>query len=195
MHGIRDLHTRRGKGRGVRRWLWSRMTGWRAAHTAMLVASMDGPHASAKGLHHRFGVAAASIPFNLIQKWLGLPFRPGGPVQRHTFAFAGLDRLGILVGCPLGCTTNLPVGVLLQVRELLDELAPLDRHGLRLGQARSQRSNLPLCTARSRSLDVDTMTRPKGRQRLPHLPEGGTSREGKHVRARRAYSSRCDRPV
>lgn len=149
------------------------MTGWRAVHTAMLAASMDGPHASAKGLHHRFGVAAvASIPFNLVQKWLGLPFRPGGPVQRHTFAFAVLDRLGILVGCPLGCTTNLPVGVLLQVRELLDELARLDGHGLRLGQARSQRSNLPLCTARSRSLDVDTMTRPKGRQRRPP-PSGG----------------------
>jgi integrase/recombinase XerD len=31
-HGIRELQTRRGKGRGVRLWPWSRMTGWRAVH-------------------------------------------------------------------------------------------------------------------------------------------------------------------
>jgi integrase/recombinase XerD len=49
VHGIRELHARCGKGRGVR-WLWSRMTGWRAVHAVM---------------------QAAGIPRNLVQKWLG----------------------------------------------------------------------------------------------------------------------------
>jgi integrase/recombinase XerD len=72
-HGIRELHARRGKGHGVRLWPWSRMTGWRAVHTAMAAAGLDGPQASPKGLRHGFGVAAVSagIPLNLVQKWLG----------------------------------------------------------------------------------------------------------------------------
>ena len=32
VHGIRELQGRRGKGRGLRLWPWSRMTGWRAVH-------------------------------------------------------------------------------------------------------------------------------------------------------------------
>jgi integrase/recombinase XerD len=73
VHGIRKLHDRRGKGRGVRLWPWSRMTGWRAVHAVMAAARLDGPHASPKGLRHGFGVAAvfAGIPLNLVQKWLG----------------------------------------------------------------------------------------------------------------------------
>ena len=35
VHGIRELQGRRGKGRGVRLWPWSRMTGWRAVHAVM----------------------------------------------------------------------------------------------------------------------------------------------------------------
>jgi integrase/recombinase XerD len=72
VHGIRELHARCGKGRGVR-WLWSRMTGWRAVHAVMDAAGLDGPQASPKGLRHGFGVAAVSagIPRNLVQKWLG----------------------------------------------------------------------------------------------------------------------------
>jgi integrase/recombinase XerD len=73
VHGIRELHARRGKGRGVRLWPWSRMTGWRAVHAVMAAAGLDGPQASPKGLRHGFGVAAVSagIPLNLVQKWLG----------------------------------------------------------------------------------------------------------------------------
>ena len=73
VHGIRELQVRRGKGRGVRLWPWSRMTGWRAVHGVMQAARLDGPHASPKGLRHGFGVAAvtAGIPLNLVQKWLG----------------------------------------------------------------------------------------------------------------------------
>ena len=73
VHGIRELQGRRGKGRGVRLWPWSRMSGWRAVHAVMADARLDGPHASPKGLRHGFGVAAVSagIPLNLVQKWLG----------------------------------------------------------------------------------------------------------------------------
>ena len=73
VHGIRELHGRRGKGRGMQLWPWSRMTGWRAVHTVMLAAGLEGVHASPKGLRHGFGVAAvtAGIPLNLVQKWLG----------------------------------------------------------------------------------------------------------------------------
>jgi integrase/recombinase XerD len=73
VHGIREFQTRRGKGRGVRLWPWSRMTGWRAVHAVMAAAGLDGVAASPKGLRHGFGVAAvtAGIPLNLVQKWLG----------------------------------------------------------------------------------------------------------------------------
>jgi integrase/recombinase XerD len=73
VHGIRELHARRGKGRGVRLWPWSRMTGWRAVHAVMQAAGLEGVPASPKGLRHGFGVAAvtAGIPLNLVQKWLG----------------------------------------------------------------------------------------------------------------------------
>ena len=73
VHGIREHQSRRGKGRSLRLWPWSRMTGWRAIHAVMQAAGLSGPHASPKGLRHGFGVAAVSagIPLNLLQKWLG----------------------------------------------------------------------------------------------------------------------------
>jgi integrase/recombinase XerD len=73
VHGVREIQARRGKGRGMRLWPWSRMTGWRAVHAVMLAAGLEGVPASAKGLRHGFGVAAvtAGIPLNLVQKWLG----------------------------------------------------------------------------------------------------------------------------
>jgi integrase len=73
VHGVRELQGRRGKGRSIPLWPWSRMTGWRAVHAVMDAAGLDGPHASPKGLRHGFGVAAVSagIPLNLVQKWLG----------------------------------------------------------------------------------------------------------------------------
>jgi len=73
VHGVREGQGKRGRGRGVRLWPWSRMTGWRAVHAVMVAAKLDGPHASPKGLRHGFGVAAvtAGIPLNLVQKWLG----------------------------------------------------------------------------------------------------------------------------
>jgi integrase/recombinase XerD len=73
VHGIRERQGARGKGRGVRLWPGSRMTGWRAVHAVMRAAGLEGVHASPKGLRHGFGVAAvtAGIPLNLVQKWLG----------------------------------------------------------------------------------------------------------------------------
>jgi integrase/recombinase XerD len=73
VHGIRECQSRRDKGRDIRLWPWSRMTGWRAVHAVMVAADLTGPHASPKGLRHGFGVAAVSagIPLNLVQKWLG----------------------------------------------------------------------------------------------------------------------------
>ena len=73
VHGIREQQGRRGKGRGVLLWPWSRMHGWRAVHGVMRAAGLDGVHACPKGLRHGFGVAAVSagIPLNMVQKWLG----------------------------------------------------------------------------------------------------------------------------
>ena len=43
VHGIREeLQGQRGKGRSVRLWPWSRMTGWRALHAVMQAAGLDG---------------------------------------------------------------------------------------------------------------------------------------------------------
>jgi len=53
VHGIRELRSRRGKGRGERLRPCSRMSGWRAVHSMMEAAGLDGPHASP--LRHGFG--------------------------------------------------------------------------------------------------------------------------------------------
>ncbi len=45
VHGVRELQAARGRGRGVRLWPWSRMTGWRAVHDVMAAAQLEGPHA------------------------------------------------------------------------------------------------------------------------------------------------------
>ena len=42
VHGIRELQGQCGKGRGVRLWPWSRMTGWRAVHAVMQTAGLNG---------------------------------------------------------------------------------------------------------------------------------------------------------
>ena len=85
VHGIRELHASRGKGRGELLWPWSRMTGWRAVHAVMAAAGLDGPQASPKGLRHGFGVSAVSagIPLNLVQKWLGHASTPMRLVPRR----------------------------------------------------------------------------------------------------------------
>ena len=49
VHGIRELQGRRGKGRGVRLWPWSRMTGWRAVHAVMAGRRAGRPARLAQG--------------------------------------------------------------------------------------------------------------------------------------------------
>lgn len=66
--GIRELQSRRGKGRGVRLWPWSRMTRLARCMAIMERAGLEGPHASPKSLRYGFGVTAVSagIPLNLL---------------------------------------------------------------------------------------------------------------------------------
>jgi integrase len=45
VHGIRETQARRGRGRDVFLWPWSRMTGWRMVHAVMQAAGLDGVHA------------------------------------------------------------------------------------------------------------------------------------------------------
>ena len=70
VHGIRELQGQRGKGRGVRLWPWSRMTGWRAVHAVMRAVGLYGAQSSPKRLRHGFGVSAG-VSLNMVQKWLG----------------------------------------------------------------------------------------------------------------------------
>jgi integrase/recombinase XerD len=73
VHGIRELHASRGRGRDALPWAGSRVTGWWAVHAVMQPVGLDGPRASSKGLRHSFRLAVASIasPLNLVQKCLG----------------------------------------------------------------------------------------------------------------------------
>ena len=70
MHHIQE-HKGRRRYRLV--WPWSRTTAWRHIHAVMARAEIHGPHASAKGLRHGFGVLAVEqgIPLPLIQQWMG----------------------------------------------------------------------------------------------------------------------------
>lgn len=54
-------------------WPMHRITAWRHVKQVMLNAGIRGPHATARGLRHGFGIwaAAASTPPNLIQRWMG----------------------------------------------------------------------------------------------------------------------------
>lgn len=72
-HNLRKVQRRKDRGRSVRLWTWSEATAWRKVKEVMDAADIIGVQASAKGLRHGFGVAAvqASIPLNLVQRWLG----------------------------------------------------------------------------------------------------------------------------
>jgi integrase/recombinase XerD len=74
VHGVREAQRRRNGGHGVRLWPWARSTAWLRLQGVMRAAGIrGGPHATAKGFRHGFGVAAvqAGIPLNLVQRWLG----------------------------------------------------------------------------------------------------------------------------
>ncbi|MCW5750712.1 MAG: site-specific integrase [Alphaproteobacteria bacterium] len=73
VHGVRSAQGEPDGGASVRLWPWHRMTGHRRVKEVMAAAGVSGPHATAKGLRHRFGVAALErgIPITLLQKWFG----------------------------------------------------------------------------------------------------------------------------
>ena len=73
LHALRNV-LRTGRFRdGERIWSWSRMTGYRRVREVMERASLNGTHASPKGLRHAFGVSAiqSGVPLNMVQRWLG----------------------------------------------------------------------------------------------------------------------------
>jgi integrase/recombinase XerD len=72
-HNLRKAQRRKDCGKAVRLWTWSEATAWRKGKGVMDAADIRGGQASAKGWRHGFGVAAvqASIPLNLVQRWLG----------------------------------------------------------------------------------------------------------------------------
>ena len=73
VHAVRKAQSMPDCGASVRLWPWHRMTGHRRVKEVMAAADVHGPHATAKGLRHGFGVAALErgIPITLLQKWLG----------------------------------------------------------------------------------------------------------------------------
>jgi hypothetical protein len=57
-----------------RLWRWGRVRAWQLIKSVMAAARvMPGPHATAKGLRHAFGIHAvrSGVPLNLVQRWLG----------------------------------------------------------------------------------------------------------------------------
>ena len=56
-----------------RLWPWSRTTAWRVIKRVMHASGIVGRRACPRGLRHAFGVGSlqASIPLNLVQRWLG----------------------------------------------------------------------------------------------------------------------------
>jgi len=69
VHALRES-----KNKNAFLWKFSRMTGWRKIKEIMLLAKIEGPQATPKGLRHGFGVYAIAnceIPLNMVQKWLG----------------------------------------------------------------------------------------------------------------------------
>jgi integrase/recombinase XerD len=72
VHGLGGARRRTRAGNDLL-WPWSRRTGARRVEEVMQLAGIEGPHATAKGLRHCFGVTAiqAGIALNKVQQWLG----------------------------------------------------------------------------------------------------------------------------
>lgn len=72
VHEIRSKQKSK-KGRNMKLWDWSRMTGFRRINSIMEEASISGAQACPKGLRHGFAVwcIMQNIPLPSVQKWLG----------------------------------------------------------------------------------------------------------------------------
>lgn len=102
-----------------RLWSWSRFRAWQLVREVMVMARIsDGPHATARGLRHGFGVHAvrSGIPLNMIQKWLGhaslsttsIYTNLLGPEEREMASRMWLPALKDAVGAPTTFTPPEP---------------------------------------------------------------------------------------
>jgi site-specific recombinase XerD len=69
---LAETHTLEERDR--RLWQFTRFRGWQLLKVVMRDASIaEGPHMTAKGLRHSFGIHAirSGVPLNLVQRWLG----------------------------------------------------------------------------------------------------------------------------
>ena len=74
LHGIREAQKKRNQQEQPPLWNWSRSTAARRIKDVMLAADLPpGPHRTAKGLRHGYGIAAISkgVPLNILQECLG----------------------------------------------------------------------------------------------------------------------------
>ena len=73
VHGIRKARRSRAKASDAPLWSWKRIQAYRHIVDVLGKASIEGAHATPKGLRHCFGVMAATKTRNprLVQKWLG----------------------------------------------------------------------------------------------------------------------------
>lgn len=67
------VHRLKSQREDVQLWPITRQTGWNWCKHLMQQIDLDGPHATAKGLRHGFGVACVMrhIPLPTLQKWMG----------------------------------------------------------------------------------------------------------------------------
>jgi integrase/recombinase XerD len=72
VHDLRGAQRDAGR-REARLWPWCRMTAWRRVRGVLEAAGVpEGPHRTAKGLRHGFGVAAVQrVPLNVVSRWMG----------------------------------------------------------------------------------------------------------------------------
>lgn len=73
VHALRQAQKRPQAAKAVL-WSWSRQHAWQLVREVMLAADIPhGPHRTAKGLRHGYGVHAisAGVPLNMLQKWMG----------------------------------------------------------------------------------------------------------------------------
>ena len=73
VHRLREA-VRRKNAKDAPLWDWTRGYAWKIIKDVMLEAEVsDGPHRTAKGLRHGYGINAivAGVPLNMLSKWMG----------------------------------------------------------------------------------------------------------------------------
>ena len=73
VHRLREA-VRRKKTQDAPLWGWTRGYAWKIIKDVMVEAGIaDGPHRTAKGLRHGYGINAivAGVPLNMLSKWMG----------------------------------------------------------------------------------------------------------------------------